>query len=196
MKKFSRLIATVAALALGLGVSLTAIAAPSPSTTTTSGNSGSGSVSSYITKDKTNLTVSEVGENIWEEARQIAKKLFGEDAQVIKVLDINGTLTEPTDITIVYSGLNPGQNIAILHKKADGTWVSTGDIVFSPGVFRTICHTQTPPATVAAAAIRAAVLWVATAIPALAGEVATAERISVSVSRCDGGIRSCDSSDR
>ena len=75
MKKFSRLIATVAALALGLGVSLTAIAAPSPSTTTTSGNSGSGSVSSYITKDKTNLTVSEVGENIWEEARQIAKKL-------------------------------------------------------------------------------------------------------------------------
>ena len=122
MKKFSRLIATVAALALGLGVSLTAIAAPSPSTTTTSGNSGSGSVSSYITKDKTNLTVSEVGENIWEEARQIAKKLFGEDAQVIKVLDINGTLTEPTDITIVYSGLNPGQNIAILHKKADGTW--------------------------------------------------------------------------
>ena len=124
VKKFSRLIATVAALALGLGVSLTAIAAPSPSTTTTSGNSGSGSVSSYITKDKTNLTVSEVGENIWEEARQIAKKLFGEDAQVIKVLDINGTLTEPTDITIKYSALNPGQNIAILHKKADGTWES------------------------------------------------------------------------
>ena len=74
--------------------------------------------------------------------------------------------------------------------------VSTGDVAFSCGVFRTTCHTQTPPATVAAAVIMAAVLWVARAIPALTGEAATAERISDSDSRCAGDIRSCDSSER
>ena len=122
MKKFSKFIATVAALALGLSFSLTAIAAPSPSTTN-SGNGGSGfDVSAYITATGEDVPASAVSEDIWEEARAAAKKLFGDYAQVIKVFSLTKTLNGDTDITIVYSGLNPGQNIAILHKKADGTW--------------------------------------------------------------------------
>ena len=125
MKKFSRLIATVAALALGLGVSLTAIAAPSPSTTTTSGNGGSGSdVSAYVTATGENVPVSAVDQSIIDEAVKVAKQLFGDDAQVIKVVSLTKSLDGATDITIKYSALNPGQNIAILHKKADGTWES------------------------------------------------------------------------
>ena len=125
MKKFSKFIATVAALALGLSFSLTAIAAPSPSTTTNSGNGGSGfDVSAYITATGEDVPASAVSEDIWEEARAAAKKLFGDDAQVIKVFSLTKTLNGDTDITICTSVLNPGQNIAILHKKADGTWES------------------------------------------------------------------------
>jgi len=123
VKKFSRLIATVAALALGLGVYMTAIAAPSPSTTTTSGNNGGGfDVSARITATGENVPASALGDDILEEAKKVAKQLFGDDAQVIKVFDLKYNLDGSTDITICYSGLNPGQNIAILHKKADGTW--------------------------------------------------------------------------
>ncbi|MBP5529559.1 MAG: hypothetical protein J6X80_05850 [Lachnospiraceae bacterium] len=124
VRKFSKLIATVAALALGLSFSLTAIAAPSPSTTN-SGNGGSGfDVSAYITATNEDVPASAVSEDIWEEARAAAKKLFGDDAQVIKVFSLTKDLNGDTDITIVTSVLNPGQNIAILHKKADGTWES------------------------------------------------------------------------
>ena len=122
VKKFSKLIASVAALVMGLSVSLTALAAPSPSTTTTNSGNGGFDVSAYISKDHTDVPASAVGEEIWAEARAAAKQFFGDDAQVIKVFSLTYNLTEATDITVVTSVLNPGQNIAILHKKADGTW--------------------------------------------------------------------------
>ena len=145
MKKFSKLIATVAAMALGLSVSITAFAAPSKTTTS---DNNSNQVTATTSDGKT-VTVNAVTDAKVNEAKSAAVQMVNADATVMKVFDLSVSLSGPTDITMNVPGVTAGQNIAVLHQKADGKWESLKVVKVENGKV-TATFTSTSPVAIVA----------------------------------------------
>ncbi len=129
MKKFSKVVAVCAAAVMVLGSSLTSLAATSVSTV--SATAADVSAVSAVTSDGAAVTVAAVTETVVTQAQQAAVALVGMQettnaaaVQVEKVFDLNAVITAPTNITIAVPGITAGQQVAVLHQKADGTWES------------------------------------------------------------------------
>ena len=145
MKKFSKFIATVAALALGLSVSMTAFAAPSKTTTSNNNNN----TVTATTSDGKTVTVNAVTDAKVNEAKTAAVQMVNADATVMKVFDLSVSLSGPTDITMNVPGVTAGQNIAVLHQKADGKWESLKVVKVENGKV-TATFTSTSPVAIVA----------------------------------------------
>lgn len=73
------------------------------------------------------VTVKAVTNAVVSTAAEQAKTMVGETAAVLKVFDVSlpeGDYSVGVDVTMNVPGVVAGQNVSVLHQKADGTWES------------------------------------------------------------------------